>query len=116
MKNAPSPAHNKITPAQRGYVIQRIIVDGWTSAQAARSLGVPKRYIEAWVDEFRRSGMASLREGPDQTFPAEILRLTVMRPARMAWRKISTGVRRFFLVEPLVQPVPLRRSHKEGPR
>jgi hypothetical protein len=113
MKNAPSSARNKITPAQRGYVVQRIIVDGWSSAQAAGSLGVPKRYVEAWVSEFRRTGMASLRNDPGRTFSAEILRLTITRPVRLLSRKISLSLRRFFLLEPLVQPVPLRRSNTD---
>ena len=97
-------------------MIQRIIVDGWSSDEAARSLGVPCRLVEAWVAEFRRNGMASLRHDPGHTRSAEILRLGVARPICAIWRKISIGLRRFVLVEPPVRPVPLRRSNKDGPR
>jgi hypothetical protein len=115
MKNAQSSSRNKITPAQRGYIVQRIIIDGWPPAQAAHSLGVSRRCVEAWVAEFRRTGMASLRDHSGQTFSAELLRLTIPRPVRGVWRKISLAARRFFVLEPLVQPVPLRRSNKDGP-
>ena len=114
MKNPPSSIRNSITPARRGQIIQRVLVDGWSSADAARSLGVHKHLVEVWVAEFRRRGMASLRQGSRDTISAELLRLTV--PMQTTWRKIAIGLRRFFLSEPYAGPVPLRRSQKDGPR
>src|SRR5690242_10547215 len=105
MKKSSSSAPNKITPAQRGQIVQRVIVDGWSSAQAAHTIGVPRRVVEAWVAEFRRNGMASLHYDPGQTFSPQIVRIAVSRPIRMMWRKISIGLRRSLLLEPHVQPV-----------
>ena len=50
-------------PARRGHVVQRVIVDGWTTADAARAAGVGERDVVRWVADYRRRGMASLREG-----------------------------------------------------
>lgn len=105
-----------ITVAQRGQIVQRVIVDGWTSAKAAATFGVPQRLVDAWVADFRQHGMASLRHRPGMTVAAEIVQLTVSRPARSLLRKISGGVRRLFAVAAPVHPVPLRRSNKDGPR
>jgi transposase-like protein len=115
MKNHPSQ-RSAITAAQRGQIIQRVIVDGWTSAAAASSFGVSKRLVDIWVADFRRNGMASLRREPGRTAAATILQLTVARPLRAILRKMSSGLRRPFAVEPIVQPLPLRRSNEDGPR
>jgi transposase-like protein len=105
-----------ITIAQRGQIIQRVIVDGWTSAQVAATFGIPRRLVEVWVADFRKSGMASLHDQPNQIIPAELVRLRVSRPLRTVWRKITVGLRRFFAPEPSAQPLPLRRSIEDGPR
>jgi hypothetical protein len=115
MKNPPIPRPT-ITIAQRGGIIQRVIVDGWTSAEAAAAFGVPKRLVDVWVADFRKNGMASLRQEPGQTIAAELVQLMLSRPVRAIWRKISVGLRRSFVNEPAVQPLPLRRTNKAGPR
>jgi transposase-like protein len=115
MKNTPL-RRQTITIAQRGQIIQRVIVDGWSSAEVAASFNVPKRLVEVWVADFRRNGMASLRRDPGRTVAAEVVQLTLCRPIRATMRKILTGLRRFFTIEPLVQPSPLRRSNEDGPR
>jgi hypothetical protein len=114
MKNRPVPRPT-ITIAQRGGIIQRVIVD-WTSAQAAAAFGVPKRLVDVWVADFRKNGMASLRQKPGQTIAAELVQLVLSRPVRAISRKISSGLRRRFVSEPAVQPLPLRRTNKDGPR
>jgi len=53
-----------IAAVQRGQVIQRILVDGWSPAQAAAFLGVEERQVDRWVAAYRRDGMASLRCDP----------------------------------------------------
>src|SRR5271169_2700087 len=83
-----------LTPAQRGQIVQRIIVDGWTSAEAAAAAGVPERLVDAWVADYRRHGMASLRHIPRKTVAAEILRLWLGRPVHAVSRTVSTGLRR----------------------
>jgi transposase-like protein len=105
-----------ITPAQRGQIIQRVIVDGWESADAAASVGVPKRLVNLWVADFRRNGMASLRRDPGFTIAAEIVQLTISRPVQAMLRNIAVGLRRLLAANPQVQPVPLRHSHTDGPR
>jgi transposase-like protein len=113
MKNPP-PKRPAITIAKRGQIIQRVIVDGWTTAAVASAFGVPKRLVDTWVADFRRYGMASVRHERGQTIVATIVRLTISRPTRAILRKISIG--RPFAPEPIVQPLPPRRSNKDSPR
>src|SRR5689334_6888183 len=101
-----------LSVVQRGQIVQRVIVDGWTSAEAAAAFGVPRRIVEVWVTDFRRHGMASLHQEPARTIAAEIIRSTVWSPVRLMWRKVLVS----FAPEPLVQPLPLRQSNKDGPR
>jgi transposase-like protein len=115
MKNPPSH-RSAITPAQRGQIVQRVIIDGWTSAEVASSFNVSKRLVDVWVSDFRRNGMASLRRVPGRTAAATILQLIVARPMRAILRKMSSGLRRPVAVEPVVQPLPLRRSNEDASR
>jgi transposase-like protein len=108
MKNPPL-RRRTITAAQRGQIIQRVIVDGWTTVAVATSFGISKRLVDVWVADFRRTGMASLRREPATTIAAEMVQVTVSRPVRAILRKISTGLRRFFARDPLAPPSPLRR-------
>ncbi len=110
MKNTES--RRIISVAQRGQIVQRVIVDGWTSAEAAAAFGVPRRIVEVWVADFRRHGMASLRREPGRTIAAEMVRSTVWRPVRVMWRKVLGSL----APQPLVHPLPLRHSNKDGPR
>ncbi|MGE5269216.1 MAG: helix-turn-helix domain-containing protein [Thiohalocapsa sp.] len=48
--------------ATRGRIVQRVLVDGWTPAQAAAAFGVGERSVVRWVAAYRRRGMASLRD------------------------------------------------------
>ena len=52
----------EVTAAERGQIVQRILVDGWTSADAARVFGVGEREVVRWLAAYRRRGMASLRD------------------------------------------------------
>jgi hypothetical protein len=116
MKNPPL-RHRTINVAQRGQIVQRVLVDGWTSVEAAAAFGVPKLIVEVWVSEFRRHGMASLRQDPGRTIATEMVHSTVWRPVRAMWRKLLIGLRGSLTPEPpLVQPLPLRHSNKDGPR
>lgn len=49
-----------MTAAERGDIVQRVLVDGWTAEQAAATFGVEARCIALWVAAYRRHGMASL--------------------------------------------------------
>ena len=105
-----------ISVAQRGQIVQRVLVDGWTSGEVAAAFGVPRRIVDVWVTDFRRHGMASLRRDPGRSLAAEIIRFMVWRPVRAMWRKPLIGLRGSLAPEPLVQPLPLRQSNKDGPR
>ena len=50
-----------IAAVRRGQIIQRILVDGWSPAEAAAFFGVEERQVVQWVAAYRRDGMASLR-------------------------------------------------------
>jgi transposase-like protein len=115
MKNA-ELRRRTITVAQRGQIVQRVLVDGWTSVEVAAAFGVSVRIVEVWVTDFRRHGMVSLRRDPGRTIAAQMIRSTVWRPVRALWRKLLIGLRGSLAPEPLVQPLPLRHSNKDGPR
>jgi transposase-like protein len=115
MKN-PRSDRSAITPAQRGQIVQRVIIDGWTSAEVAASFNVSKRLVDVWVGDFRRNGMASLRREPGRTAAVTLLQLIVARPVRALLRQMSSGLRRPVAVEPIVQPLTPRRSNEDGQR
>jgi Helix-turn-helix domain len=52
----------EVAAVQRGQIIQRVLVDGWSAAQAAAVFGLPERRVARWVADYRRRGMASLRD------------------------------------------------------
>jgi hypothetical protein len=116
MKNSSLRAQAPITAAQRGQIVQWVIIGGRTSAEVAASCGLPRRLIDVWVADFRRHGMASLRQEPSCTVTAEIIQLAICRPLRAVWHRVSTGLRRVFATEPATRPLPLRRSIEDGPR
>ena len=111
-----SRLHRTICPARRGQIVQGVIVDGWTSTDIAAAPGLPKHLVDAWVDDFRRNGMASLHEQPGRGMGAEIVELAIWQSVRTNLRRIAAGLRRFLAVGPEVKPVPLRRLHKHGPQ
>ncbi len=50
------------TAAMRGRIVQRVLVDGWSAAQAAAVFDLGERDVVRWVAAYRRHGMASLRD------------------------------------------------------
>lgn len=48
--------------AQRGLMVQRVLVDGWSAATVAASYHVDARQVVALVAAYQREGMASLRD------------------------------------------------------
>ena len=98
-----------IAAAQRGQIIQRVLVDGWSTAQAAAAFGLQERRVARWVADYRRHGMASLRE--DEA--AERVHLRWLRRLYSAVSRCIGGLRRGFgLVEP-ASCVVLRRTGDE---
>jgi hypothetical protein len=116
MKIKPAPRRQIISTIQRAQIVQRVIVDGWANDKVAAAFGVSSRLVEMWVDDYRRYGMASLRQDVRRPVIAETLQLAVWRPLRATLHKIFAGVFGPLTPEPLVQPLPLRHSNKDGPR
>ena len=112
MKGVSTHSYN-LTPAQRGQIVQRVIVGGWTIADAAAAAGVPERLVAAWVADYRRHGMASLRQRPGKTFAAEYVRSRFLRPARLVLRGLAISMRWLFASERPVPPSPIQRSQDD---
>jgi hypothetical protein len=53
--------NSEISPARRGQIVQRVLVDGWTPAQTGLAFGIAELQVVRWVGAYRRYGMASLR-------------------------------------------------------
>ena len=99
-----------ITVARRALIIQRVLVDGWTSAEVAATFDVSERQVDAWVADYRRHGMTSLRRGAGGPLTARIIRPTIWRPVREAALKMANVLRRLVADEPPPQPLLPRRS------
>jgi hypothetical protein len=101
-----------IAAARRGQIIQRVLVDGWSTAQAAAVFGLQERRIARWVADYRRHGMASLR----QDDAAERFWQRWIRRLRSAIGRYYGGLRRGV---GLVEPAPcieLRHNADEARR
>jgi transposase-like protein len=83
-----------ITTARRALIVQRVLVDGWSSAEAAAALGVSQRLVDVWVTDYRRHGMASLRHPAGESLAGEIVQLTISQPVRGLASRIVSGLRR----------------------
>ena len=102
-----------ITMARRVLIVQRVLVDGWTSAKAASAFGVSRRLVDIWVADYRRRGMMSLRRSARKTLFVEIVQMMISQPVRgLAWR-VAAGIRRPFLRNRAPEPLALRGSNEE---
>ena len=97
---------DSIGAATRGQIVQRVLVDGWSPAQAAASFGIGERQVARWVAAYRRYGMASLRQAD------------AAGPAPFRWlRRLRSRIERMLtshqaaLAGPGAAPVALPRRH-----
>jgi hypothetical protein len=95
-----------IGAAERGLIIQRILIDGWAPAEAAQSSGITERRVKRWLADFRRQGMASLRDD-----------LTAETPPRrwVAWARaymtrLAGAIRRSIVPSAAAPCIVLRHS------
>jgi hypothetical protein len=102
-----------MTVARRALIVQCVLVDGWTSAEAAAASGVSERQVDVWVADFRRSGMTSLRRASSRKFAVEIRRLAIERPISGAARRITNSLHWLFARGRLPQPLPPRRLNDD---
>ena len=112
MKKA-SARPRTIPPARRALVIQRILIDGWTSAEAAAAFDVSERHVDIWVADFRRDGMRSLRRKPGKTLAADVIRLSIWRTVRGIASRIAATFRRPSRAERFFRPSPLQRLNDD---
>ncbi len=112
MKSLSSPPLT-LSPAQRGQIVQRILVDGWTVADAAAAAGVPERLVAAWVSDYRRHGMASLRHRRGRTAPPNTS--TGNCCGRFDWFSGAPHTASAGCLRPsrAVSPSPIRRSQDD---
>ncbi len=52
----------QLTPAGRALPVERVLVNGQTASEVARSLGVSERTVWKWVRRYREQGEAGLRD------------------------------------------------------
>jgi helix-turn-helix protein len=102
-----------LTAAQRGQIVQRVIVDGWTIADAAAAARLSERIVAAWVNDFRQHGMASLRQRPGKIVAAGYLRHRFARYLRLVFRGAGLGVRWLFAIERPAPPSSIRQSRDD---
>ena len=114
--NTNSARPRTITTAQRALIIQRVIVDEWSIEKAATTVGVPERLVAAWVRDYRRHGMASLRDASSPRPGGKFVQVVLSRPARAILHRVWLRVRNAFATEAAVQPLSLRRSNEDVPR
>jgi hypothetical protein len=67
--------HNKsvrkpdLAAAQRGLIVQRVLVDRWTLAEAGAPFGIDERHVASLVAAYQRHGMAALRGAVEGGLP-----------------------------------------------
>ena len=111
--NTTSARYRTMTVARRALIVQRVLVDGWTSAEAAAAFAVTERQVDVWVTEFRRSGMTSLRRPPGKTPVAEFVYLTIMRLVRGNASRIASRLPRLLMRERPPRPLPPQRFNDD---
>ena len=107
-----SKSGSDLRPVKRAQIIQRVLVDGWTPAQAAVAFELPERRVARWVNDYKQRGMASLRDDE----PGERIAPRCLRPLTSAVSRCYSGLRRGFgLVEP-APCIPLRYTEEKPGR
>src|SRR5436190_22218802 len=107
-----SKSSGEVAAVKRAQIIQRVLVDGWSPAQTAAVFAVPERRIARWVEDYRRRGMASLRDEA----PGERVHQRWLHALTGAVSRCYAGLRRGF---GLVEPAPcvvLRRTERQAAR
>jgi hypothetical protein len=102
-----------ITKVQQGQIIQRVLVDGWSPAEAAAAFDLEARLVKTWVADYRRHGMASLYRPPSRWLATEIFRRKLAWPLAAGLRRVAGALRRVFVREPVAPPSPLRRGRED---
>ena len=108
MNTAPNRSR-AITTARRALIVQRVLVDGWSSAEAAAAVGVSERLVDVWVTDYRRHGMTSLRRPVGESLVGEFVQRTISQPVRALASRIASGLRWLFRRGRVPERLPLGR-------
>src|SRR5216110_1276384 len=95
MDSVLSKSSGEVAAVKRAQIIQRVLVDGWSPAQTAAVFAVPERRIARWVEDYRRRGMASLRD----EVPGERIHQRWLHALTGAVSRCYAGLRRGFGLE-----------------
>ena len=112
MDTAPNQSR-AITTARRALIVQRVLVDGWSSAEAAAAVGISERLVDVWVTDYRRHGMTSLRHPVGESLAGEFIQRTISQPVRALASRMASGLRRFFGHDRIPERLPLRRLNDD---
>ena len=112
MKKASKKAR-PITKVQQGQIIQRVLVDGWSPAEAAAVFGLEVRLVKTWVADYRRHGLASLHRPPSGSLATEIFRRRLAWPLAASLHRMRGALRRVFVRDPVAAPSLLRQDHDD---
>ncbi|MBV8334208.1 MAG: helix-turn-helix domain-containing protein [Alphaproteobacteria bacterium] len=102
-----------VTMARRALIVQRVLVDGWSTAEAASAFGVSKRLVDVWVANYRLHGMASLRRSSGETLASQIVQLTIWQPIRGLVGRGAAAIRRLFIRNRTPELLALHRPNEE---
>jgi hypothetical protein len=103
--------NREVSPAQRGQIIQRVLVEGWSPGQAGAALGIAERQVVHWITAYRRFGMASLRDDA----AVEYLPAGSLRRLRTSIARWLAALQRGFGTDLAADCVELRR-HRDDRR
>ena len=109
--NGLSAKGREIAAAQRGQIIQLVLVDGWSATQAAEAFDLQERQVIRWVADYRRHGMASLR----QDYASETLHHRWLRALR-GWLLRWFGGLRWMAARSEPAPCIVLRRTGDDPR
>ena len=90
----------RLTPKSRALLVDRVLGDGWTVAEASRVVGVSERTGWKWLARFREAGLEGLDDRSSRprrsrrTSVGTRRRIVKLRHARLTCRKIASHVRR----------------------
>lgn len=90
----------RLTPQSRALLVDRVLTDGWTVAEASHAAGVSERTGWKWLARFRDEGLAGLSDRSSRprrslgTGVGTRQKILKLRRARLTCRKIADHVRR----------------------
>lgn len=130
-----SHKHARLTPAGRALLVNRVLNQGWTMAQAAQAMGVSSRTGYKWLARFRAEGPGGLAQRSSRprcsprACPSEQVqqfvqrrseRVPLWRIARETGRSLATVARHMARLglnrlTPLQAVEPVRRYERSAP-